>query len=45
MNAFFQNIVVFLALGIAIWFLVQKFFLKKPKTDKGCGSGDDCGCH
>jgi hypothetical protein len=45
MNTILQNILVFTALGLAVVFLVRKFFLKKAKTDKGCGSGDDCGCH
>jgi hypothetical protein len=40
-----QNILVFSALGFAVAFLVRKFFFKKAKTDKGCGTGDDCGCH
>jgi hypothetical protein len=38
-----QEIIAFVALGIAIAFLIRKFFFKK-KSDKNCG-GDDCGCH
>ncbi|MCB0447241.1 MAG: FeoB-associated Cys-rich membrane protein [Gelidibacter sp.] len=45
MNTLLQNILVFTALAFAVWFLVRKFLLKKAKTDKGCGTGDDCGCH
>ncbi|MEO6347294.1 MAG: FeoB-associated Cys-rich membrane protein [Aquaticitalea sp.] len=45
MNTILQNILTFLALAFAIVFLLKKFVLKKAKTDKGCGSGDDCGCH
>lgn len=46
MNTIIQNILVFTALGIALFFFVKKFFLKKSKTGKGCGSDDECGgCH
>jgi len=45
MNTILQNILVFTSLALAIAFLVKKFFLKKPKVDKGCGTGGDCGCH
>ncbi len=38
-----QEIIAFIALGIAIVFLIKKFFFKK-KNSKNCGS-DDCGCH
>jgi len=38
-----QEILAFIALGIAISFLIRKFFWKK-KSGKNCG-GDDCGCH
>ena len=44
MNSLIQNIVVFAALAFALGFIIKKFFLKKAKTDKGCGDGD-CGCH
>jgi len=41
-----QEIIAFIALGIAVVFLIKKFFFKKKKSDKNCGSGDDCGgCH
>jgi glycopeptide antibiotics resistance protein len=39
-----QEIIAFIALGIALAFLIKKFFFKKKKSDKNCGSGDDCGC-
>jgi hypothetical protein len=45
MNTILQNILVFTALAFAVLFLARKFFWKKAKTDKGCGTGDDCGCH
>lgn len=46
MNTIIQNILVFLALGIALFFLLKKFVLKKSKSGKGCGSDDTCGgCH
>ncbi|HPW97584.1 MAG TPA: FeoB-associated Cys-rich membrane protein [Flavobacterium sp.] len=38
-----QEILVYIALGIAIGFLVTKF-IWKPKSKKGCDK-DDCGCH
>jgi hypothetical protein len=41
--ATFQEILVYIALGIAIGFLIQKFIGKK-KTKNGCGK-DDCACH
>jgi hypothetical protein len=41
----YQEILAFIALGIAIGFLIKKFFVKKEKkSDKDCGN-DDCGCH
>ncbi|RVT79831.1 FeoB-associated Cys-rich membrane protein [Flavobacterium sufflavum] len=40
----FQQIIAFLALGIAVIYLFKKFVLKKKKKDKDCGGGD-CGCH
>ncbi|WP_156033006.1 FeoB-associated Cys-rich membrane protein [Sediminibacter sp. Hel_I_10] len=46
MNTLLQNIFVFIALAFALTFLVRKFIWKPKKADaKGCGSGDDCGCH
>jgi membrane protein implicated in regulation of membrane protease activity len=41
---YIQEIIAFAALGIALAFLIKKFFLKKKKSDKNCGD-DDCGCH
>jgi hypothetical protein len=38
-----QEIIAFIALGIATAFLIKKFFFKKKKA-KNCGT-DDCGCH
>lgn len=38
-----QEIIAFIALGIAVAFLIKKFFFKKKKS-KNCGT-DDCGCH
>jgi glycopeptide antibiotics resistance protein len=38
-----QEIIAFIALGTALAFLFKKFFFKKKKSDKDCGSGD-CGC-
>jgi hypothetical protein len=37
-----QEIAAFIALAIAVGFLIKKFFLKKKKSDKNCGS-NDCG--
>tara|TARA_R110000868_G_scaffold101718_4_gene280081 strand:- start:335 stop:484 length:150 start_codon:yes stop_codon:yes gene_type:complete len=45
-----QNILLFITLGIAVGYLVKKFFLpkkysaSKKQNQKGCGS-NDCGCH
>lgn len=40
----FQNILVYLIVLTALFFLVRKFFLKKKKRNAaGCESG--CGCH
>jgi hypothetical protein len=38
-----QEIIAFVALAIAVAFLIRKFFWKK-KSKKNCGD-DDCGCH
>ncbi|WP_091257481.1 FeoB-associated Cys-rich membrane protein [Flavobacterium omnivorum] len=38
-----QEIIAFAALAVALAFLIKKFFFKKKKSDKNCGSGD-CGC-
>ncbi|OOG73222.1 FeoB-associated Cys-rich membrane protein [Flavobacterium sp. A45] len=37
-----QEIIAFAVLGIALAFLIRKFFFKK-KSNKNCGNGD-CGC-
>lgn len=39
-----QEILAFIALGIALAFLIRKFFFKNKKSDKDCGSGN-CGKH
>ena len=44
-----QHILVYLALGLAVAFLVRKYFLPSRKSKMGddtpgCGK-DDCGCH
>lgn len=39
-----QEILAFIVLFAAIFFLVKKFFWKK-KDEKGCGTDDNCGCH
>ena len=39
-----QEILVYIALFIAVGFLLKKFFWKKSgKKSKSCG--DDCACH
>jgi len=45
MNTIIQNILVFAAMAFAVWFLVKKYFIKKPKGKKACGGDDGCGCH
>ena len=46
MNTLLQNILVFSALALAVAFSVKKYFFKKTKADKSCGSKEgDCGCH
>ena len=45
MNDIIQNIMVLIALGLAIAFLVKKFFLKETSSTKNCGKDSDCGCH
>lgn len=44
MNTIFQNILVFTALAIAIWFLIKKYFFKKSKTKKPFGEHDCDNC-
>ena len=38
-----QEILAYSALIISILFLIKKFFFKKKKSDKNCGT--DCGCN
>ncbi len=38
-----QEILAFIVLFAAIFFLIKKFFWKKNK--KSCGTDDNCGCH
>lgn len=45
MNTIIQNLLVFSALVLALVFLIKKFFWKKPKSKKSCGSDNGCGCH
>lgn len=40
----FQEIIAFALLGLALAFLIRKFFFKNKKKKKNCGT-DDCGCH
>ena len=47
MNTSVQNILAFIAVALAIWFLLRKFGVipkKKSASSKSCGD-DDCGCH
>jgi large-conductance mechanosensitive channel len=39
-----QEIIAFIILAVAVGFLIKKYFFKKKKSAKNCGS-DDCGCH
>ncbi|WXK52007.1 FeoB-associated Cys-rich membrane protein [Flavobacterium ginsenosidimutans] len=39
----FQEIIAFAILGLAVAFLIKKFFFKSKKK-KDCGNGTDCGC-
>lgn len=46
MNTIIQNILVFLAVAGALYFLFGKYFIKKKKGKKDCGGDDSCGsCH
>ncbi|WP_308991603.1 FeoB-associated Cys-rich membrane protein [Mariniflexile litorale] len=45
MNTIIQNILVFIAIGFALIFLIKKFIWKKPASKKSCGGDDGCGCH
>ncbi len=47
---FFQNILVYIILAVAVGYLVKKFLLPKSLFASGKGSAkscgqDDCGCH
>ncbi|WP_156115588.1 FeoB-associated Cys-rich membrane protein [Psychroserpens sp. Hel_I_66] len=47
MNTVIQNILVGIAIALAIWYLLNTYgILPKKKTagSKACGQ-DDCGCH
>jgi hypothetical protein len=44
MNTLLQNTLVFIAVTLAVAFLVKKFLWKSPKQKKACGK-DGCGCH
>lgn len=44
MNDIIQNILVFLALGLALSFLIKKLIWRPKKISKTC-AGNDCGCH
>lgn len=45
MNTLIQNILVGVALILALIFIVRKYFWKPAKSKKACGSDDGCGCH
>lgn len=46
MNTLIQTILAFGALGLALLFLIRKFFWKKPKSKKAFGDAHDCDkCH
>ncbi|MBW1658002.1 FeoB-associated Cys-rich membrane protein [Flavobacterium quisquiliarum] len=38
-----QEIIAFAILGLAVAFLIKKYFFKSKKK-KDCGGGTDCGC-
>lgn len=37
-----QEILVYISLFFALWFLIRKYFLKSKKKNGGCDK--DCGC-
>jgi membrane protein implicated in regulation of membrane protease activity len=39
-----QEIIAFVILGIAVAYLIKKYFFKNQKSNKNCGSDDGCGC-
>ncbi len=45
MNTIIQNILVVIAIILALGFFIKKLFLKNQKSKKECGGGDNCGCH
>ena len=46
MNTIIQNILVFIALALALGFMVRTYIWKpRKKTTKACGNDDGCGCH
>jgi F0F1-type ATP synthase membrane subunit b/b' len=45
MNTIIQNILVGIAIFLALYFLVKKFFFKAKTSKKKCGGDDDCGCY
>ncbi|RAJ24469.1 hypothetical protein LX77_02022 [Gelidibacter algens] len=46
MNEIIQTILVFIALGLAVSFMIKKFSWKKPKTKKAFSDAHDCDkCH
>lgn len=40
-----QNIIIYVIVGLAVLFLIRKFFWKKNSSKKSCGTDGDCGCH
>ena len=38
----YQEIIALVILGIAILFLIKKFFFKNKKSDKDCGGCGSC---
>ncbi|MFB9055148.1 FeoB-associated Cys-rich membrane protein [Mariniflexile ostreae] len=46
MNTIIQNILVLISIGLALAFLIKKFFWKKSKSKKAFGDHHDCdNCH
>ncbi|WP_196889753.1 FeoB-associated Cys-rich membrane protein [Aureivirga sp. CE67] len=39
-----QKILVYIALALAIFYLVKKYILKSKKKNKGSNCSSDCGC-
>ncbi|HZW62609.1 MAG TPA: FeoB-associated Cys-rich membrane protein [Flavobacteriaceae bacterium] len=44
MNDLIQTLLVYLALILAVAFLVKKFFFKEASSKKSCGKDNGCGC-